>query len=109
MKKLILLVLILLAFGGNIFLREKAYGEIYNRVVAIVNADVVTLYELDTRMRELTGLPPEALKRKSEEQYLETRRKILERLIEEKIAIEKIKELDIKVQPKRSGRGHRKG
>ena len=100
MKKSIPLILILLAFGGNIFLLEKAYGEIYNRVVAIVNADVVTLYELNTRMRELTGLPPEALKRKSERQYLETRRKILERLIEEKIAIEKIKELDIKVQPK---------
>jgi peptidyl-prolyl cis-trans isomerase SurA len=100
MKKLTFLVLTSLLLGGNISLPENAYGEIYNRVVAIVNADVVTLYELDTRMKELTGLPPEALKRKSEEQYLETRRKILERLIEEKIAIEKIKELEIKVQPK---------
>ncbi len=100
MKKSTLLILILLLLGGNIFLREKAYGEIYNRVVAIVNADVVTLYELDTRMKELTGMTPEALKRKSEGQYIDTRRKILERLIEEKIAIEKIQELEIKVQPK---------
>jgi len=100
MKKTTLLILILLAFGGNVFLREKAYGEIYNRVVAIVNADVVTLYELHTRMKELTGMAPETFKRKSEGQYLETRRKILEMLIEEKIAIEKIRELDIKVQPK---------
>lgn len=100
MKKSTLLILILLAFGGNIILLEKAYGEIYNRVVAIVNADVVTLYELDTRMKELTGMTPEALKRKSEGQYIDTRRKILERLIEEKIAIEKIQELEIKVQPK---------
>lgn len=100
MKKSTLLILILLLLGGNIFLREKAYGEIYNRVVAIVNADVVTLYELDMRMKELTGMTPEALKRKSEGQYLDTRRKILERLIEEKIAIEKIQELEIKVQPK---------
>ncbi len=100
MKKSTLLILILLLLGGNIFLREKAYGEIYNRVVAIVNADVVTLYELDTRMKELTGMTPEAFKRKSEGQYIDTRRKILERLIEEKIAIEKIQELEIKVQPK---------
>ena len=100
MKKSTLLILILLAFGGNIIPLEKAYGEIYNRVVAIVNADVVTLYELDTRMKELTGMTPEALKRKSEGQYIDTRRKILERLIEEKIAIEKIQELEIKVQPK---------
>jgi len=100
MKKSTLLILILLLLGGNIFLREKAYGEIYNRVVAIVNADVVTLYELDTRMKELTGVAPEVFKRKSEGQYLETRRKILERLIEEKIAIEKIQEMEIKVPPK---------
>ena len=100
MKKSTLLILIFLLLGGNIFSRGKACGEIYNRVVAIVNADVVTLYELDTRMKELTGLSPEALKRKSEGQYLDTRRKILGMLIEEKIAIEKIRELEIKVQPK---------
>ena len=82
------------------FLHDQAFGKIYNRVVAIVNADVVTLYELNTRIKELTGMSPEALKRKSEGQYVETRRKILDMLIEEKIAVEKIKELKIKVEPK---------
>ena len=100
MKKSTTLILMLLFLGGNIFLQNQAFGEIYNRVVAIVNADVVTLYELDTRIKELTGMSPEVLKRKSEEQYVETRRKILQMLIEEKIAIEKIQELKIKVEPK---------
>jgi peptidyl-prolyl cis-trans isomerase SurA len=100
MKKSPIFILILLFLGGNAFLQGKAYGEIYNRVVAIVNADVVTLYELNTRMTELTGMTPEAFKRKSESQYVETRRKILERLIEEKIAREKIKEMKITVSDK---------
>ncbi len=100
MKKTTLLIFIFMLLAGNMFVPEKACGEIYNRVVAIVNADVVTLYELNTRMKEMTGMGPEALKRKAEAQYLETRRKILEMLIEEKIAVEKIREMKIKVQPK---------
>lgn len=100
MKKVTTLIFMLLFLGGSISLHGQAFGEIYNRVVAIVNADVVTLYELNTRIKELTGMSPEALKRKSEEQYLATRRKILQMLIEEKIAIEKIQELKIKVEPK---------
>ena len=109
MKKSALLILILFFLWGNAFLQGKAFGEIFNRVVAIVNADVVTLYELNTRMTEMTGMTPEALKRKSESQYLETRKKFLEMLIEEKIASEKIRELKIKVPQKEGGCNHRKG
>ncbi len=100
MKKSTIFILIALFLGGNAFLQGKAHGEIYNRVVAIVNADVVTLYELNTRMTEMTGMTPEALKRKNESQYVELRRKLLEGLIEEKIAREKIKELKITVPEK---------
>ena len=100
MKNSTIFILALLFLGGNAFLQGKAHGEIYNRVVAIVNADVVTLYELNTRMSEMTGMTPEALKRKSESDYVEARRKILERLIEEKIAREKIKEMKITVSDK---------
>ncbi len=100
MKKSTTLILMILFLGGIVFLHNQAFGKIYNRVVAIVNADVVTLYELNMRMKELTGMSPEALKRKSEGKYVETRRKILQMLIEEKIAIEKIRELKIKVGPK---------
>ncbi|MBW2709130.1 MAG: peptidylprolyl isomerase, partial [Deltaproteobacteria bacterium] len=46
------------------------------------------------------GMVPEALEKKSEGQYLKTRRKILDILIEEKIAREKIQELKIKVPQK---------
>ena len=97
MRKSTIFVLMFLFVGVNAFLQGKANGEIYNRVVAIVNADVVTLYELNTRLTQMTGMAPDALKRKSESQYLEMRRKVLEMLIEEKIAIEKIKEMKIKV------------
>ncbi len=97
MRKLALVTVFFLFVGAGAFQCRKASGEIYNRVVAIVNADVVTLYELNTRMRQMTGMPPDALKRKSEAQYLEVRRKTLEMLIEEKIALEKIKEMKINV------------
>ena len=100
MKKSTIFISILLLLGGTAFYRGTASGEIYNRVVAIVNADVVTLHELNMRMKELTGMAPEALKRKSETQYVEARRKILEMLIEEKIAFEKIRELKITVPSK---------
>ena len=90
----------MLFLESGFFLEGQAFGEIYNRVVAIVNDDVVTLYELNTRMKELTGMSADTLKRKSEAQFIDTRRKILQVLIEEKIAREKIKELDIKIDPK---------
>lgn len=97
MRRTVIFIFFLLFVGGSALFQGKAAGEIYNRVVAIVNADVVTLYELNTRMTELTGMPPDALRRKSESQYLEMRRKVLESLIEEKIALEKIKEMKIDV------------
>jgi peptidyl-prolyl cis-trans isomerase SurA len=75
-------------------------AEIRNRVVAIVNNEVITLYELNTKTRELTGSDPADLELKDKKKYLETRRKILDLLIEEKIANEKTQELGIKLTPK---------
>ena len=75
-------------------------AEICNRVVAIVNDDVITLYELNQKMKELTGAEPEDLRARDENKYLDARRKILEALIDDKIAREKIQELGIKVTPK---------
>jgi peptidyl-prolyl cis-trans isomerase SurA len=76
---------------------SPASAEIQNRVVAIVNTELVTLHELERRIRELTGVSSEELKTKSEETYIETRRKVLNDLIDQKIAIDKIKELEIEV------------
>jgi peptidyl-prolyl cis-trans isomerase SurA len=75
-------------------------AQVVNRVVAIVNDDVITLYELNQRIREMTGATAEALRDKDEEKYLQTRRQILEIMIDGKCAEMKIQEMGIKVSPK---------
>ena len=72
-------------------------AEICNRVVAQVNSDVITLYELNTRIKEFTGFDPNDLKMRNEEEFLEIRRKVLDLIVDEKIVREKILELGIKV------------
>jgi peptidyl-prolyl cis-trans isomerase SurA len=72
-------------------------AETCNRVVAIVNNQVITLHELNKTIEELTGHSPEDLRSRNEAQFMEARRQILNGLIDEKIADEKIKELRINV------------
>ncbi|MCJ7686471.1 MAG: peptidyl-prolyl cis-trans isomerase, partial [Desulfobacteraceae bacterium] len=92
---------LILFFAGIILLfHSSVSGEICNRVVAIVNDEVVTLYELNTMMQMLTGIPSEQLKNKSEDAYFKTRQKVLDDLIDQKIVLEKIKELKIEVTAK---------
>lgn len=69
-----------------------------DRVVAIVNNQVITLYELNNRIKEMIGYPAEELKARNESQFLDVRRHILQLLIDERITEEKIKELKIKVR-----------
>jgi peptidyl-prolyl cis-trans isomerase SurA len=71
--------------------------ETRNRVVAIVNNQIITLHELNKTIQELTGHSAEDLRLRDEKQFLDARRQILTRLIDEKIAEEKIKELNISV------------
>jgi peptidyl-prolyl cis-trans isomerase SurA len=89
--------LILLA---SLWLEPVFAAEVCNRLVAVVNNDVITLYELNNRMKEMTGVPVEDLMQKNEAMYREARQKILELLIDEKIAQAKIKELRIQVSDK---------
>ena len=91
---------ILLFIGSILLFHSSVSGEICNRVVAIVNDEVITLYELNTMIQAFTGIPSEQLKNKSEEMYLKTRQKVLDDLIDQKIGLEKIKELEIKVTAK---------
>ena len=94
-------VSLILFFAGMILLSHSSVsGEICNRVVAIVNDEVVTLYELNTMMQALTGISSEQLKNKSEEVYFETRQKVLDELIDKKLVLGKIKELEIEVTAK---------
>jgi peptidyl-prolyl cis-trans isomerase SurA len=74
-----------------------APAETCNRIVAIVNNDVITQLELEKKIREMTGFSVEDLKRKEGPRFSETQRRILELLIDEKIAEAKIKELNITV------------
>ena len=92
---------LILFFAGIVLLfHSSVSGEICNRVVAIVNDEVVTLYELNTMMQMLTGIPSEQLKNQSEEMYFKTRKKVLDDLIDQKLVLEKIKELKIEVTAK---------
>jgi peptidyl-prolyl cis-trans isomerase SurA len=82
-----------------LFAPDRVSAEILNRVVAIVNDDVITLYELNQRIRAMTGRTAEELRDKDEERYLEARRKVLQFMIDEKCAQEKIREMGIKIPP----------
>jgi peptidyl-prolyl cis-trans isomerase SurA len=84
----------------SLWLEPLFAAEVCNRVVAVVNNDVITLYELNNRMKEMTGVPAEELMQKNEAMYRDARQKILELLIDEKIAQAKIKELRIQVSEK---------
>ena len=76
---------------------QPANGETLNRVVAIVNDDIITLHELNKKIKELTGLAPVELKGRDETQYYETRKQVLELLINEKITQAKVQEMGIEV------------
>jgi peptidyl-prolyl cis-trans isomerase SurA len=76
---------------------SRVSAEITNRLVAFVNDEVITLYELEKKMGEMTGKRPKDIRAQDEQQYGEIRHEILEQLINEKIAQAKIAELGIKV------------
>jgi peptidyl-prolyl cis-trans isomerase SurA len=92
LRRLFFLILLM-----SFWLEPLLAAEVCNRVVAVVNNDVITLYELNIRIKEMTGSAPEELMQKNETMFRDAQRKILELLIDEKIAQAKIKELGIKV------------
>lgn len=89
--------MLLLFFGWVFLIPRTGEGEISNRVVAVVNDDVITLFELNSRIKEMTGVDPEEMKAQDEKRYLEMRRRILDLLIDEKLAHGKIREQNIVV------------
>jgi peptidyl-prolyl cis-trans isomerase SurA len=92
--------LLFLILVTSLWLETVSAAEVCNRVVAVVNNDVITLYELNNRIKEMTGATPEELKQKDEAMYRDAQHKILELLIDEKLAQAKIKELGIQVSEK---------
>lgn len=76
-------------------------AEPVNRIVAVVNNEVITLHELNTRIKEMTGMTPVQLKSsKGEDVFQDARQQILSLMIDEKITEAKIKELGIKITQK---------
>jgi peptidyl-prolyl cis-trans isomerase SurA len=72
-------------------------AETCNRVIAVVNDEVITQLELEKKIKEMTGFSVEDLKRNEGPRFAETEHRILEVLIDEKITEEKVKELKITV------------
>lgn len=90
---------ILALMAGLLVPKPAAAAETCNRIVAVVNGDVITLYELNQRIKEMSGLDPDQLRAQDENRYMESRRAVLDLLIDEKLAEEKIQELGIRVTP----------
>lgn len=87
-------MLTILVFSGNV------EAEICNRLVAIVNNDIITLHELHKKMKEITGYDADKIKENSQVTYEKMRTKVLEKLIETKITNKKIEELNIEIKEK---------
>lgn len=87
-----ILPIILLFLTGN-----PLRAELCNKIVAIVNNDIITLYELNKRIKEMTGRNPLLIKKYDKDSYKKLCYKVLNILIDNKIAEKKAKELGIKV------------
>ncbi len=100
MKALKVSLMLVLPVVFSLTCTSSIFAEICNRIVAIVNSEVITYHELNKRMKELTGLEPIELESRDHESFVETRKNILNMMIDEKISSEKIQELGIQVTPK---------
>ncbi len=100
MKVLIHFFLLIFSVTFSIICNPPASAEICNRIVAAVNTDIITLYELDGKIKELTGRESADLANQNRTGFVETRQRILGMLIDEKLAQKKINELGIAATPK---------
>jgi peptidyl-prolyl cis-trans isomerase SurA len=97
---IVLVALLTLAWGVTPI---ALWAEVTNRIVATINSDIITLYELNDSIKRLTGLSTEDLKSKDEERFYEVRRAVLNTLINQKITEQQIAKLGIKVTEKDIG------
>lgn len=72
-------------------------AEITNRVVATVNSDIITLYELNNSIEQVTGLSVSNLRLRDERRFYQVRRAVLNNLINQKITEQQVRRLGIKV------------
>jgi len=72
-------------------------AEITNRVVATVNSDIITLYELNSLIEQVTGQSVSTLRLQDEERFYQVRSAVLNSLINQKITEQQVQKLGIKV------------
>jgi peptidyl-prolyl cis-trans isomerase SurA len=94
MRNFLISILCIITLLGS---TSHVSAEITNRLVAFVNDDVITLYELEKKIGEMTGRTPKDIRAEDEQQYIEIRQAILEELINQKVAQVKIEELGIEI------------
>ena len=82
------------------FCNRPVSAEICNRIVAAVNDEIITLYELNGKIKELTGSEAVELENQDKARFVEARRSVLDLLIDEKISHDKIVEMGIEVTEK---------
>ncbi|MEA3358216.1 MAG: SurA N-terminal domain-containing protein, partial [Thermodesulfobacteriota bacterium] len=75
-------------------------AEVTDKIVAIVNGDIITLYELNISIKNLTGLHVGELKLKVEDDFNKVRQAVLNSMINELIAEQHINKLGITVAAK---------
>jgi peptidyl-prolyl cis-trans isomerase SurA len=80
-----------------LLLTQGVFAENGNRVVSFVNDDVITLYELNSKIEELTGKTNDELQSANEKEFFKIREEVLDIIIEERMLKEKVKELEIEV------------
>lgn len=94
----IIYTLFFCVFGYPSIINSKS-AEIVDRIVAVVNDDVITLIELNSSLKPYTekigslGYPPE----KEQELLFKVRKDMLDRLINQKIEDQEIKRLKVKI------------
>lgn len=91
---IVISALIFVSFNGVL------WADICNRIVAFVNNDIITSYELENKMQKFIKTTLDEFKEKDPQGYSDARRQILNMLIDEKIAQERIKELGINISAK---------
>lgn len=91
------IVILSVVFG--IICSSPVPAEICNRIVAAVNNEVITLLELNNKIKQLTGIEAATLEKQDKSGYLEARKKVLDLLIDEKISQNKVREIGIEVSP----------
>jgi len=92
-------VLFLLVVLSAVFMAVPSHprAEITNRVVATVNSDIITLYELNGSIEQATGLSVSSLRLQDEGRFYQIRKAMLNNLINQKITEQQIRKLGIKV------------